>query len=105
MTFKKGTSGNPNGRPKGSKDKSGRFGLEAFKDAIERIEAKHGIVYYDEIIEMSLTNPRLAATVLKKLIPDQVGPQTIDLQNADEHFKTIADAIALADTNPAPVLP
>ncbi len=106
MTFKKGESGNPSGRPKGAKDKSKRrFTLGHFMDAIEKVEEELGINYYEKIIEMSLDNAKLAAAVLKKLIPDQTGIQIMDLDNADEHFKTIADAIALADTNPNKVLP
>ena len=100
MPFKKGQRANPHGRPKGSKDKKPRrFTLEHFMDAIEAVEKKRGINYFEEIVEMSLENGKLATAVLKKLIPDQTGPQTIDLQNADEYFKTIADAITKSDTN------
>lgn len=65
MAYKKGQSGNPNGRPK-----TGAAELEKLREAIKHVEKKAGIKLYERAVAMAYKEPSMMAAILRKLIPD-----------------------------------
>ena len=63
--WKKGVSGNPKGRPKGS-------GSERTKliGAILRMEEEHSFNWWEETVMQSRTEPSIRIAIMKKLVPD-----------------------------------
>jgi hypothetical protein len=61
--WKKGQSGNPLGRPKAPE-------IDVLRRSIKKVEKERNIQYWEEIVKLSLTNPTLAAAIIKKFIPD-----------------------------------
>lgn len=66
MRWQKGQSGNPNGRPKGSRNKWRR----ELDDAIACIEGKKGKKLLHAAVEMAFENPKMMGAILKKILPD-----------------------------------
>ena len=64
--FKPGQSGNPEGRPKGSKNY-----LTLLEDALAAEAKKTGVTYWEKLAQWSFRNPTVAVSILKKYIPDK----------------------------------
>ena len=71
--WKKGVSGNPNGRPKGTKN----F-ITILNKALKDAEAKHGKHLIDHAIEKSYESDAVLMAVLKKLIPDRIKAEGLE---------------------------
>lgn len=67
MAFKRGHSGNPNGRPKGSKN---LVTQHEFMEALRRVEGKRKIHLLERFFERALKSDTVLIAVMKKLVPD-----------------------------------
>jgi len=65
MPFKKGQSGNPNGKPLGANTK-----VKALEDAIRTVEKKKKKKLLIHAVETAFTDTKVLAAILKKIIPD-----------------------------------
>ena len=83
MSFKKGQSGNPNGRPKGSKNKV----TSELYDAIKAIEKEKGKALFKHFVERGYKNDKVLIALIRKLVPDKLQTD-IDL-DADIIFKLL----------------
>ena len=101
MGFKKGVSGNPHGRPKGSKNS---FSIKELEGAIRKVESLYHEDFLVHVIKRSYESDKVLVAVLKKLIPDKVDKNELEITNAGEYFQEIARAISRADTGSEEVL-
>src|SRR5262245_56676891 len=81
--WKPGQSGNPKGRPPGSRNKLG----DAFVEALYKDFAEHGA---EAIVACRETKPEVYLTVISKVIPKEVNVQV----NASYAFLKIWETIA-----------
>ena len=88
--FIKGYSGNPAGNTKNR-------GIEQLVQAIKKVEEKHGIDYFEEIVERSRTDSVLTAALLRKLVPDR---KAIEAEIKQENEQVVPVSF-----NPSAVLP
>lgn len=89
--FKPGQSGNPEGRPKGSRNKLG----EAFVTALHDDFSEHGA---DAIAKVRATDPSTYMRVVASLLPKEFKIETTsDLtdEQLDARIRALADAIGL----------
>jgi len=67
MGFQKGESGNPNGRPKGSRN---YFSIAELKRAIKDVEELYHEDFLQHAVKRAYESDRVLVALLKKLIPD-----------------------------------
>ena len=66
MAFRKGKSGNPHGRPKGS------YALHTMLEkAIKEVEAEQGIDFLREAVKRALKSDAVMIALLRKIVPDK----------------------------------
>ena len=65
--WKPGVSGNPEGRPKGSKNKWNR----QLDEAIEAVQKEQGIDLMVQAVRMAYGDAKMMAALLKKILPDK----------------------------------
>lgn len=65
--WEKGKSGNPNGRPKGSKNKV----TEALKIAIGEVEKEKGKGLFRHFVERGYKNDNVLVALIRKLVADK----------------------------------
>jgi hypothetical protein len=87
------SGGNPNGRPKGSKNK---YSLSDLKDSIEKIEKKKGKKLLEHFVQEAYDNPVVLIALMKKVLPDLKaieGVVAVDSSMSDELANMIRDRL------------
>ena len=79
--WKKGQSGNPKGRPKGTVSQ-----LPRLLAAIEKVEKEHKIDYFEIMVLRSLFEPSLMNNIHRKLTPDLKSIENNLLLTGDVEF-------------------
>ena len=92
--FKKGQSGNPDGRPKGSKNY-----LTLLEDAIKDYESKTGKKLFDRLIQRAFINDTVLLNVIKKFVPDKTQTEITTPEPIKAEFVVIDDKNAADKSN------
>lgn len=88
--FKPGQSGNPRGRPKGSRNKLG----EQFVSALQQDFEEHGV---DAIVKVRTDMPHQYLKVIAQILPKELNINTNQLgEISDEQLSEFVDAVRLA---------
>lgn len=84
MTWKKGQSGNPNGRPINPD-------ITKLREALEQVEADQGTSLFEHFCKRALRNDQVLIAFIKKFVPDM---QFIEGKGFDTtHITVIKDMI------------
>ncbi len=67
VTWKKGQSGNPAGKPKGITNK---YSLKELRKAVERVEKEFDHKLLDHFVEQAFYDNKVLGMLLKKFLPD-----------------------------------
>lgn len=73
MAFKKGQSGNLNGRPKGSKN---TFTIDSFRQAIRNVEEKDQVNILEHFIRRALASDTVLIALMNKVMHNHVVMET-----------------------------
>ena len=87
--WKKGESGNPNGRPRKAE-------IDNLRRAIEEGEKKHGKSLFKHAVDRAFTNDTVLIALLKKLVPDMTHIED------ERELQKIINIINYADTKRNP---
>ena len=78
--FKKGQSGNPNGRPRKPE-------IEILRKALQSAKELKGRHLIEEAVLQAYTNPTIMVAILKKLLPDKIKGEGFDTKNYTQIFE------------------
>ena len=92
MPFKKGQSGNPAGKKKGTVD----F-ISQLKAEIKEVEKEKGVSLIKFAVQKAYTNPQVLIAILKKIIPD-MSQSEIKIEQKDRPYKDLSDEELIEQT-------
>jgi len=86
--FTEGTVANPDGRPKGSKNK---FSIAKLEEAIEAEEVlakkEGGISVFQQFIRMAYSEPSVMIALMKKFVPDKSSQEISGIEEINFNIK------------------
>jgi len=91
--FEPGKSGNPKGRPKGSKNRTTEL-----MSALKKAEKERGISLIQHAVNKAYTNTQVLIAVLKKIIPD-MEMSDIKLTPVYETYESMSDEELLREAS------
>lgn len=80
--WKKGETGNPNGRPRMPE-------VEMLRKALEKARKKNGRSFLEHFVERAFLNDNVAVALAKKLLPDQIQGEGF---GGNQHILIVRDA-------------
>lgn len=102
MTFKKGESGNPDGRPFGSRNKTTLAALALIEDEGEKLTRKAvELALNGDLQALKLCMERLAPPAKERPLEAFILPQLTDQRSVLEALNAIANKLSLGELLPA----
>lgn len=91
--WKKGESGNPNGRPRKPE-------VELLRDALEKAREGHGKDFLEHFVERAYENDSVAIALARKLISDKVASdQNVNLNSYEAIWQRVIEKSKHIDEN------
>jgi hypothetical protein len=88
MSFVKGVSGNPNGRPQGSKN---TFTVDLLRHAIRKVEEKEKVNIFEHFVRRALVNDKVLAVLMNKVMHNGLVMRTevevIERESESEYYR------------------